>query len=126
MGSKAVTMGASLPLVLIAMTFVGTVVAAGQAPPATAESGSDLFYNNCASCHGTDGKGTPQGSDLTSGKWLWGNGSLQAITRTISQGAPKPKQHEGVMPPLGGTQLSQAYLAAVADYVWALGHQKQR
>ena len=66
MGSKAVTMGASLPLVLIAMTFVGTVVAAGQAPPATAESGSDLFYNNCASCHGTDGKGNgPLGQVLT-------------------------------------------------------------
>jgi glucose/arabinose dehydrogenase len=86
----------------------------------------DVGEGTCAGCHGTDGKGTPQGSDLTSGKWLWGNGSLQAITRTISQGVPKPKQHEGVMPPLGGTQLSQAYLAAVADYVWALGHQKQR
>jgi len=66
MGSKAVTMGASLPLVLIAMTFAGTVVAAGQTPPATAESGSDLFYNNCASCHGTDGKGNgPLGQVLT-------------------------------------------------------------
>ena len=79
----------------------------------------------CAGCHGSDGKGTPLGSDLTSGKWLWGNGSIQAITRTIAQGVPKPKQHEGVMPPMGGTQLSQADLAAVADYVWALSHQKQ-
>jgi hypothetical protein len=25
---------------------------------------------------------------------------------------------------MGGTQLSQADLAAVADYVWAIGHQK--
>ena len=86
----------------------------------------DVGEGTCAGCHGSDGKGTPQGSDLTSGKWLWGNGSLQAITRTIAQGVPKPKQHEEVMPPLGGTQLTQADLAAVADYVWAIGHQKPR
>jgi len=78
----------------------------------------------CAGCHGTDGKGTAVGSDLTSGKWLWGNGSVKAITRTIAQGVPKPKNHTGAMPPMGGGQLSQADLAAVADYVWALGHQK--
>jgi len=28
------------------------------------------------------------------------------------------------MPPMGGAQLSQADLAAVADFVWAIGHQK--
>jgi mono/diheme cytochrome c family protein len=44
----------------------------------------------CAGCHGGDGKGTGMGSDLTSGKWLWGNGSLQAITRTIAHGVPNP------------------------------------
>ncbi|MFL5265017.1 MAG: PQQ-dependent sugar dehydrogenase [Stellaceae bacterium] len=86
----------------------------------------DFAGGTCAGCHGSDGRGTPLGSDLTSGKWLWGNGSLQSITRTIAQGVPKPKQHEGVMPPMGGTQLSQADLAAVADYVWAIGHQKPR
>src|SRR5207253_11226059 len=48
----------------------------------------------CAGCHGTDGKGTAMGSDLTSGKWLWGNGSVQAITRTIVQGVAKPKRSE--------------------------------
>jgi mono/diheme cytochrome c family protein len=64
MGSKPVMMGASLALVLIAIT--STSVGAGQTKPATAESGSDLFYNNCASCHGTDGKGNgPLGQVLT-------------------------------------------------------------
>jgi glucose/arabinose dehydrogenase/mono/diheme cytochrome c family protein len=76
----------------------------------------------CAGCHGTDGKGTAVGSDLTSGKWLWGNGSVRAITRTIARGVPKPKNHTGAMPPMGGVQLSKADLAAVADYVWAIGH----
>ena len=66
MGSKTVTIGASLLLVLIVMTFVGTSIAAGQTPAATAVSGSDLFYNSCASCHGTDAKGNgPLGQVLT-------------------------------------------------------------
>jgi hypothetical protein len=30
------------------------------------------------------------------------------------------------MPPMGGAQLSQADLSALADYVWAIGHQNQR
>jgi mono/diheme cytochrome c family protein len=59
-------MGASLALVLVAIASAGTAVGAGQTKPATAESGSDLFYNNCAACHGTDGKGNgPMGQVLT-------------------------------------------------------------
>ena len=79
----------------------------------------------CSGCHGTNGKGSAIGSDLTDGKWLWGNGSVAAIDRTIAQGVPHPKNHTGAMPPMGGAQLSQADLAAVADYVWAIGHQKR-
>jgi glucose/arabinose dehydrogenase/mono/diheme cytochrome c family protein len=76
----------------------------------------------CTGCHGTDARGTAVGPDLTSGKWLWGDGSVQAIARTITLGVPKPKDHTGAMPPMGGAQLSQADIAAVADYVWAIGH----
>jgi glucose/arabinose dehydrogenase/cytochrome c553 len=79
----------------------------------------------CAGCHGTDGRGTAMGSDLAGGKWLWSDGSLEAIARTIAQGVPHPKEHAGVMPQMGGAQLSQANLSAVADYVWAIGHQNQ-
>jgi len=77
----------------------------------------------CAGCHGSDAKGTPLGPDLTSGHWLWGDGSLPAITRTITDGVPHPKQYPGVMPPMGGAQLSPAEVSAVAAYVWALSHQ---
>jgi mono/diheme cytochrome c family protein len=62
---------------------------------------------------------------LTSGKWLWGNGNIASIKQTITRGVPQPKQHTGAMPPMGGAQLSPADLAAVADYVWAIGHQNQ-
>ena len=66
MRSKAVIVRASLLLVLIVMIPLGTVIAAGQPKPAAAQSGSDLFYNNCAACHGRDGKGNgPMGQVLT-------------------------------------------------------------
>jgi mono/diheme cytochrome c family protein len=95
------------------------------ASPDQVRLGDRIFHGQaeggtCAGCHGTDGKGTPLGSDLTSGKWLWGDGSVPAIKLTIAEGVSKPKEHEGVMPPMGGAQLSQADLAAVADYVWAI------
>jgi len=76
----------------------------------------------CEGCHGTDGKGTAQGADLTSGKYLWGDGSPAAIRNTIKTGVANPKESTGVMPPMGGIVLSPQDLAAVAAYVWALGH----
>ena len=76
----------------------------------------------CAGCHGAGGIGTPVGPNLTSGKWLWGDGSLASITDTISNGVPEPKKHPGAMPPMGGVTLSKEDLGAVAAYVWAIGH----
>ncbi len=78
----------------------------------------------CEGCHGPDATGTSMGADLTSGRWLWGDGSLKAITRTIVDGVPSPKEHTGAMPPMGGAQLSQQDLAAVAAYVWAISRHK--
>jgi len=76
----------------------------------------------CAGCHGSDGKGSPQGPDLTSGHWIWGDGSLAAIGHTINVGVPRPQKYGAPMPPMGGAQLSSSELSAVAAYVWALGH----
>ena len=76
----------------------------------------------CGGCHGTDGTGSPLGPDLTSGTWLWGDGSLAAIEKTIADGVPHPKKYGSPMPPMGGAALSSSQLTAVAAYVWALGH----
>ncbi|HVZ04540.1 PQQ-dependent sugar dehydrogenase [Hyphomicrobium sp.] len=100
---------------------------------ATAEQvalGQKIFHGEvadatCSGCHGANGIGTPVGPDLTSGKWLWSDGSLYALTETIKNGVPEPKQHPGAMPPMGGVKLSDKELAAVASYVWAIGHQKK-
>ena len=73
-------------------------------------------------CHGADGTGTPVGGDLTSGIWLWGDGSLESITM-LSGGSAAAKAPLGAMPPLGGVPLSESDLAALAAYVWAIGHE---
>lgn len=83
----------------------------------------DVAGATCAGCHGTGGIGTPVGPNLTTGKWLWGDGSLASITSTIENGVAEPKQHPGAMPPMGGVALTKEQLGAVAAYVWALGHQ---
>jgi mono/diheme cytochrome c family protein len=104
----------------------GLPVPPGSSPDQVA-LGDRIFHGNadggtCAGCHGNDGKGSSVGSDLTSGKYLWGDGSVQSILHTIETGVSKPKEHTGAMPPYGGAKLSQADAQAVADYVWALGH----
>jgi glucose/arabinose dehydrogenase/cytochrome c5 len=99
-------------------------------PGATAaevELGSRIYHGQvasapCEGCHGSNGAGSPLGPDLTSGKWLWGDGSLAAITKTITEGVPRPKKYGTPMPPMGGAQLSPDEVSAVAAYVWALGH----
>lgn len=101
-------------------------------PGATKEQvalGSRIFHGEvssgtCAGCHGSDGKGSPVGADLTAGKWLWSDGSLAGITKTITDGVATPKQHGGAMPPMGGSPLSASDLQAVSAYVWSLGHMK--
>lgn len=80
----------------------------------------------CAGCHGADAKGSEVGSDLADGHFIWGDGSVKSITQTILHGVTKPKDHTGAMPPKGGAQLTQADVAAVADYVWAISHQKKQ
>ncbi|MEN3974049.1 c-type cytochrome [Emcibacter sp. SYSU 3D8] len=85
--------------------------------------GRDVYLaQSCSGCHASNGKGTPFGPDLTSGTWLWGDGSVAAISEAIRDGIPAPKEYKSVMPPLGGGALSEAELAAIAAYVWALGN----
>ncbi len=80
----------------------------------------------CSGCHAADARGSDLGPDLRRGRWLWGDGSLAALERTIAAGVAKPKQMMGVMPPRGGAALSDADVAAVAAYVWAIGHAPPR
>ena len=107
-----------------------TATGAALPPGATSEQralGEAIFSGrvaggSCAGCHGAGGAGTSFGPALTSGKWIWSDGSLNGIEATIANGVPKPRNHPGAMPPMGGSQLSKAQLDAVSVYVWSLGH----
>jgi glucose/arabinose dehydrogenase/mono/diheme cytochrome c family protein len=76
----------------------------------------------CTGCHGQNATGTPLGPDLTSGKWLWSDGSYSGIAKAITQGVPQPKIYRAPMPPMGGTQLTPDEVNAVAAYLWSLNH----
>ena len=99
-------------------------------PGATKEEialGDRIFHGEaadgtCAGCHGSDARGGPQAPSLVKGHWLIGDGSLKSITETIVDGVPKPRNYEVPMPPKGGAPLSDADVAAVAAYVWAISH----
>ena len=76
----------------------------------------------CVGCHGDSGEGTPLGPALTGKKWLWSDGSLAGIKKTITEGVAQPKQYRSPMPPKGGAQLTPEQVSAVAAYVWSLSH----
>ena len=79
----------------------------------------EVSDGTCAGCHGSDAKGTSVGPDLTSGVWVFGDGSLAAITKTVTDGVPRPRNYSGAMPPKGGAQrLPQLILIRVA-VTWA-------
>ena len=80
---------------------------------------------SCGACHGADAGGGPIGPPLNTGSPLWTDGGPASIKDLIAKGVPAPKQYRSPMPPMGGAQLSDDDLNAVAAYVWAVGHQKK-
>src|SRR5437867_4135246 len=55
--------------------------------PAAIQAGQQSFMARCAFCHGTDGKGTGRGSNLTRGTWAHG-GRDSELFNTIKKGVP--------------------------------------
>jgi cytochrome c oxidase cbb3-type subunit 3 len=74
--------------------------------------GRNLFLNNCATCHGSDGRGARSFPNLTDDAWLYGK-APETIEATITNG------RIGVMPALGAA-LGEEGVAEVAAYVVSL------
>jgi mono/diheme cytochrome c family protein len=109
----------------------GRQTAALSLPPgATREQvalGDRIFHGEasdgtCSGCHGSDAGGTSVGPALNGGNWVQTDGSLPSIAHIIATGVTHPRDYTGVMPPKGGAPLSDDDVAAVAAYVWAIGH----
>jgi cytochrome c oxidase cbb3-type subunit 3 len=83
--------------------------------PAAAGRGAALFKEQCAACHGDDGKGKAElgAPNLTDGIWLYGGGR-EAIAESIRTG------RGGVMPKWQG-RLDPVTTKALAVYVHSLG-----
>lgn len=82
---------------------------------AAAQRATQLYVDNCASCHGDDGKGKRElgAPDLTDKEWLYG-GSKAEIKLQIETGKV------GVMPNWG-SRLDPMTIDALAVYVHSLG-----
>lgn len=86
---------------------------AGKGPANPA--GAELFEQNCAVCHGSDGKGLREfgAPDLTDAIWLYGN-SRADIAYTINNA------RNGVMP-AWGDRLDPVTIKMLTAYVHSLG-----
>ena len=89
---------------------------------AAATAGATVFADNCAACHGEDGKGLRDvgAPNLTDAIWLYG-GDRETITQTVTNA------RYGIMPAWGyaaeglAPRLTEDQIRSVAVYVHALG-----
>ncbi len=85
--------------------------------PAALAIGQKIFLNNCAQCHGSDGRGAKGFPNLADNDWLWGPGAAN-IKLAILEG------RQGVMPPMGAALGSPDMVENVAHYVLSLSGSK--
>ncbi len=90
------------------------------------DTGRTLFADNCAVCHGTEGKGGPGFPNLAAGSWLWG-GTPEAIAETIRVGinsTAKDTRTAQMMAFGRDGVLQREQVLAVVSYVRSLSGQK--
>jgi len=117
---------APVALAFILLAISAGAVAAQDVATETVDEGASLFkgLGLCHACHGPEAKGIPNlGANLTDDEWLHSDGSLEGVLETIKQGVTGDKSSTGtLMPPKGGSSLSDEQLTAVATYVWSLSN----
>lgn len=88
------------------------------------ETGHRLFGDNCAACHGRDGRGGSNYPDLTDHDWIWGGGpDLIAQTITVGVNSSHEESRVSQMPSFGRDQiLDPVQLRNVAVYVHSLSN----
>ena len=75
--------------------------------------GQRLFLNNCAQCHGSDGRGSKGFPNLADGDWLGGD-THDYVKGVIGQG------RTGMMPPMAAAVGTAEDVKNVANYVLSL------
>jgi mono/diheme cytochrome c family protein len=88
--------------------------------------GKAIFLDQglCFICHGIDATGSRGvGADLTDEEWWHSDGSFEAIVKQILSGVSSEDARNemgAMMPPKGGSQITDEQVRAVAAYVWSL------
>jgi len=115
-------------LVLVAAVAGTSSVAAQSLPPGVTKDmiaqGDVIFHGTglCFACHGNDAKGAV-GPNLTDDQWLQSKGTYDDIVKQVMVGITKEQSKSGnIMPPKGGSDISDADVKAVSAYVWSLSH----
>lgn len=89
------------------------------------ETGQTMFIDNCAVCHGVNGKGGPGFPDLTAGSWLWG-GDQEALAETIRVGINSAHDDSRISQMMGFGRagvLDREQVLSVSAYVRSLAGQ---
>ncbi|WP_295811584.1 cytochrome-c oxidase, cbb3-type subunit III [uncultured Nitratireductor sp.] len=86
------------------------------------DTGRQLFGDNCAACHGRDGRGRANYPDLTDDDWLWGGGpELIEQTMRVGINTTHPESRIAQMPAFGRDQmLDREQVRSVSAYVYSL------
>lgn len=96
-------------------SYVRTLSGLEPASNVDVDAGKQVFADNCAVCHGPDGKGNQDlgAPNLTDQVWLYG-GDIETIQQTVTHG------RGGVMPHWGD-RLDDTTIKSLAVYIHSLG-----
>ncbi len=101
-----------------------TIMADQQLMSIVRSTGRQLFGDNCAACHGVDGRGRAGYPDLTDDDWLWGGGpELIEQTMRVGINTRHPESRMAQMPAFGRDGiLDREQVRSVAAYVYSLSN----
>lgn len=100
--------------------------AALTSTPELIAQGQQIFAGpgRCRVCHGDGGVGGRFGPNLTDDEWAWIDPSsptaMSDLVERIRQGVSEPRISDSGMPPMGGANLSDEQLQALAAYILSL------
>lgn len=109
-----------------AVSEEGVAAEAGAIDAELVATGQEIFTGKgiCYTCHGAEAAGTQLAPNLTDDVWINLEEPItpEAIAALIRTGVPTPVEHPAPMPPMGGAQLTDQEIEAVAMYVYSLTH----
>ena len=100
-------------------------VAMAPTPEMIAEGGQ-IFggAGRCAVCHGNGAVGGRFGPNLTDDDWAWidpaSPSAMEDVADLIRTGVTEPRVSDAGMPPMGGGNLTDGQLSALAAYILSL------